>query len=101
MDTREELSYHGYDFKRIERLKIYTDKLDTFKQKLQKMQIEIEEYIETIPFSDVRQIMRLHYEEGFNWIQISHELNMMFSSKVTKYTADSVRMKHDRYLKRN
>lgn len=101
MDIKKEQLYHGYDYKRAERLKTYTKKLEKFKDELQKKQIEVEEYIETIPFSDIRQIMRLHYEEGFNWIQISHELNNMFSSKVTKYTADSVRMKHDRYLKRN
>ena len=101
MDISVEPLFHGYDMKAEKRLKTYTEKLEKFKQTLEVMQIEVEEYIETIPFSDIRQIMRLHYEEGYNWIQISHELNSIFSSKVTKYTADSVRMKHDRYLKKS
>ncbi len=81
--------------------KMYTlkAKLDEFKDKLEIKKIEIEDYIETIPFSEIRQIFRYRYLDNKNWVQIAHEMNKLYQAK--EYNEDSVRMKHDRYLKKD
>lgn len=81
--------------------KMYTlkAKLEAFKVKLEIKKQEIENYIETIPFSEIRQIFRYRYLDNKNWVQIAHEMNKLYKSK--KYNDDSVRKKHDRYLEKN
>ena len=59
---------------------------------------EIESYIETIPFSEIRSIFRVRYIDNKNWIQIAHEMNRLYQRK--EYSEDSVRHKHDRYLEK-
>ena len=59
---------------------------------------EIEDYIETIPFSEIRQIFRYRYLDNKNWVQIAHEMNNLYKKK--EYTENSVRHKHDRYLEK-
>lgn len=80
------------------REKILRRKLDQFKAKLEIKKQEIEDYIETIPFSEIRQIFRYRYLDNKNWVQIAHEMNKLYQGK--DYNEDSVRMKHDRYLKK-
>lgn len=60
--------------------------------------IEAEEFINTIDDSEIRQILRHKYIDDKNWIQIAHDMNNTY--KKNKYTADSVRMKHDRFIKK-
>lgn len=81
--------------------KMYTlkAKLDEFKDKLEIKKIEIEDYIETIPFSEIRQIFRYKYLDNKKWVQIAHEMNNLYKKK--EYTENSVRCKHDRYLEKN
>lgn len=81
--------------------KMYTlkAKLEAFKVKLEAKKQEIEDYIETIPFSEIRQIFRYRYLDNKNWIQIAHEMNKLY--KREDYTENSVRCKHDRYLEKN
>lgn len=90
---------YGVDVKRAYKLQNYYEKLRKFKITLVEKQKEIEDYIEKIPFSEIRQIFRLRYIEGMNWIQVAHEMNRTYKRKV--YNEDSIRMKHDRFLKKN
>lgn len=80
--------------------KMYTlkAKLEAFKAKLEIKKQEIEDYIETIPFSEIRQIFRYKYLDNKKWVQIAHEMNKMY--KREDYTENSVRCKHDRYLEK-
>jgi len=80
------------------RIDVLEIKLQKFKDKLEIKKQEIEDYIETIPFSEMRQIFRHRYLDNKNWIQIAHEMNERY--KREDYNEDSVRMKHDRYLKK-
>lgn len=80
----------------IDQVRIY--KLNKLKQVLQKrydmcleMQTEIEEYINNIEKSDIRQIFEYRYIDNMNWIQIGH---------IMQSTQDAVRVKHDRYLEK-
>jgi len=49
-------------------------------------------YIESIADSEIRQILSLRYVNGLSWNQIANSINV-------DATEDSVRKRHDRYLK--
>ena len=80
--------------------KMYTLKLklEKFKKKLEMKEKEIEDYIEIIPFSEIRQIFRYRYLDGMNWIQVAHQMNSKYNNR--EYSDGSVRLKHDRYLEK-
>lgn len=89
---------YGVDVKRAYKLQYMYEKLKKFKIMLVDKKQEIEDYIETIPFSEIRQIFRYRYLDNKNWVQIAHEMNKIYQKK--DYNEDSIRMKHDRYLKK-
>lgn len=89
---------YGVDVKRAYKLQSLHEKYKKFKIMLVDKQKEIEEYIESIPLAEIRQIFRYKYTDNKNWIQIAHEMNKLY--KNTKYTEDSVRKKHDRFLEK-
>ena len=83
----------GIDLSRKRKLHMYEEKLKKFYNKLLEEQNKIEDYIETIPKSDIRQIFRYKYIDNLNWLQIMYQM---------KYKAESTaRMKHDRFLEEN
>lgn len=88
----------GVDVKIDYKLRNYYEQLKEFRIKLIDKQRQIESYIEEIPFSEIRQIFRLRYIEGMNWIQASHEMNRLYKNR--EYNDDSIRKKHDRFLKK-
>lgn len=51
------------------------------------------EYIESIPDSGIRKIIKLKCEDGLSWVQISF--------KVKGYSADNARMTIKRYLEKS
>ncbi len=68
-------------------------KILRFKEyKIEKEIIHIEYELNYVEDSEIREIIRLKYEEGFNWIQIMHKMN---------YKSDSyARMKLERFFKK-
>ena len=90
---------HGVDIIRKQKLDNNYDKLETFKNNLKQKKKSIEDYIETIPFSEIRQIFLYRYLDNKNWVQIAHAMNKLY--KKDDYTENSVRCKHDRYLEKN
>lgn len=89
---------YGVDVKRAYKLQSNYERLKKFKIQLVDKEKEIENYIEIIPFSEIRQIFRYRYLDGMNWIQVAHQMNSKYNNR--EYNEDSVRMKHDRYLKK-
>ena len=83
----------GIDLNRKRKLHMYENKLQNFYDKLFEKQNKIEDYIETIPQSNIRQIFRYRYIDGFSWIQI--QVLMQYKSEST------ARVKHDRFLEEN
>ncbi len=82
--------YPEYDKKR-EQLKTYKLQLELADEKLLKMLTKVEEYIESIPDSRIRRIMRHRYIDKLNWTQVA--INMGGD-----HTPDSCRVAHDRFL---
>jgi len=85
----EGIDVQGYE-KRLCRLK---RKLGRRLEELMEKREEIEEYISTVPDSLIRQILTLRYVNGLSWQQIAVHVG-------GGNTADSVRMMHDRFLKK-
>lgn len=54
--------------------------------------LELESYIAKMEDSYLRIIFSLRHAQGLSWVQIAHRMG--------NNTADSVRMAHDRYLKK-
>lgn len=81
----------GIDWNRQYKL----DKLEAVLQerydKLLDMQTEIEEWINTIDRSDIRQIIEYRYIDNMSWIQI--QCTMKYKHE------DTARNKHDKFLK--
>ena len=89
---------YGVDVKRAYKLQSNYERLKKFKIQLVDKEKEIEDYIERIPFSEIRQIFRYRYLDGMNWIQVAHQMNSKYNNR--EYSDGSVRLKHDRYLEK-
>ncbi len=66
----------GIDLKRRYKLEVYETKLQTFYDKLIEELNEIEDYIEKIDQSEIRQILRYKYIDNKNWIQIQFKMRI-------------------------
>lgn len=91
--TKGHMLIRGIDYTRIHKL----DKLEAVLQerydKLLDMQTEIEEWINTIERSDIRQIIEYRYIDNMNWYQIQ---------TIMKYDHEDVaRRKCERFLEKN
>lgn len=73
--------------KRIEKMMI-------FQEKLEKMVVDVEEYIENIPDSEVRRIIRLRYLNNMSWNQVARRMG-------PGYMEDACRKKLNRFLRKN
>ena len=68
-------------------------KMKRFKKRLEKLVVEVEEYIQKIPDSEIRRIARFRYIEDFTWQKVA--VNMGGS-----YTEDYCRQKMNTYIKK-
>lgn len=82
----------GYDVVRDSKLKELEFLLMDRKAKIIIQQTEIENYINNIEESDIRQIFEHRYIDNMNWIQI--QVAMGYEHE------DTARKKHDRYLEK-
>ena len=83
----------GYDVVRDSKLKELEFLLMDRKAKIIIQQTKIENYINNIKESDIRQIFEHRYIDNMNWIQI--QIAMGYEHE------DTARKKHDRYLEKN
>ena len=89
---------YGVDIMRKYRIEKNENKLREYKKKLEEKKHEIEDYIETIPFSELRQIFRLRYFDGLELYKVASEMNKKYHTN--KYNDDNVRKRIDRYLEK-
>lgn len=87
-------SITGVDIRIHIRLKRYQLLLEKRHDELLEQQIKTEEFINQIPDSRMRRILKFRYIEQFTWIKTA--------SSIGGYaTSDSVRIEHDRFLEKN
>ena len=100
--SREDFSYGRINVRGIaedeiekqwKRTRKYLERLQNFKEKLQDMIIKIEEFIQQIPNSEVRMMIRYRFTDNLEWQEVSKKMG-------PGYTADACRQKVNRYLKR-
>lgn len=76
-------------------------KLKIMEEELQETLNAVDDYIGTIPSSDLRMIFRLRYIDDKTWAAVAINMNYSFPKRRTKYTEDNCRKRHDRYLLQN
>ncbi len=83
----------GIDIKANKLLEKYKIILKERYENLLETQIKIEEYINELPTSRLRRIFTMRYIDQSSWKRIALAIS-------PKATEDSVRLEHDRYLKK-
>ena len=73
-------------------------KLHILEDELEQAMNKVDDFINAIPRSDLRMIFRFYYLDDMTWNQVARNMNRRFSKK--KYTEDSCRMRHNRYLEK-
>lgn len=81
-------------------LKKRNDRLTALEAELLEFTNQAEEYIETIPKSELRIMFRLYYIDDLTWYQVALKMNQKFPKRRIKYTEDNCRMRHNRFLEK-
>ena len=81
-------------------LKKRNDRLTALEAELLELTNQAEEYIETIPKSELRIMFRLYYIDDLTWYQVALQMNQKFPKRGIKYTEDNCRMRHNRFLEK-
>jgi len=76
-------------------------KMELLEAELLEMVNQVEEYIQSIPNSELRMIFQLYYMDDLTWPRVALCMNDRFPKKRISYTEDGCRMRHNRYLKKN
>jgi len=92
--TEQHYKVEGIDAKSQEHKQYYLGLLKNRYERIFKKQKEIIDFIDKIPTSRLRRIFEYRYIDRLSWIKIARKIG-------GNATADSVRMGHDRYLKKN
>ena len=95
----------GYPLPEHERVKSMikkrVTKLHILEDDLQNAISEVDDFIEKVPESDLRVMFRLKYLDDMTWVAVAINMNYRFPKKRVKYTEDSCRKRHDRYLEKS
>ena len=75
-------------------------KLGILEDELQEAVSAVDDYIASIPKSDLRQMFRLYYIDDLTWAQVALNMNARFTKRRIKYTEDNCRKRHDRFLEK-
>ena len=81
-------------------LKKRNDRLTALEAELLELTNQAEEYIETIPKSELRIMFRLYSIDDLTWYQVALQMNQKFPKRSIKYTEDNCRMRHNRFLEK-
>lgn len=75
-------------------------KLQIMKDELLEAVNAVDDFINSIPKSDLRQIFRFYYIDDMTWDMVAMRMNYMYPKRKIEYTKDNCRMKHNRYLEK-
>lgn len=79
--------------RRIQKLKIVEEEL------LEALNA-VDDYINSMPKSELRIMFRLYYIDDLTWPKVAMRMNERFPKRKIKYTDENCRKKHDRYLEK-
>lgn len=75
--------------------------LEQKEEELMELMTKTEEYIDTIPQSDLRMMFRFYYIDGMTWPMVAINMNSYFPKRKIAYTEESCRKRHNRFLEKN
>ena len=76
----------------------YRKLLEAKEAELLELTCQAEEYIQSIPKSELRIMFRLYYIDGLTWVQVAHRMNAMFPKRRIKYTEDNCWRRNQRFF---
>ena len=76
----------------------YKKLLELKEAELLELTTQAEEYIDSIPKSELRIMFRLYYIDGLTWVQVAHRMNSMLPKRRIKYTVDNCWRRNQRYF---
>lgn len=92
----------GYPFQEVDQvkgmIKKRVAKLHILEDELQDALNVADDFIREIPQSDLRMMFRFYYLDDMTWVAVAANMNSRFPKR--KYTEDSCRKRHDRYLEK-
>lgn len=75
--------------------------LERKEAELLELTCQAEEYIQSIPKSEVRTMFRLYYIDGLPWWKVAQAMNRMFPKRRVKFTEDSCWQRNKRFFEEN
>lgn len=79
--------------KRIAKLQIMEDELHEAVN-------AVDDFINAIPKSDLRQMFRFYYIDDMTWRRVATNMNKRFPNRRISYTEENCRKRHDRFLEK-
>lgn len=79
----------------------YKKLLELKEVELLELTCQVEEYIDSIPKSELRIMFRLYYIDGLPWWKVAQAMNSMFPKRRVKFTEDSCRIRNNRFFEEN
>lgn len=76
-------------------------KLHIMEDELQEAMNAVDDFINAIPKSDLRQMFRFYYIDDMTWRRVATNMNKRFPNRRISYTEESCRKRHDRFLEKN
>lgn len=77
----------------------YQQLLEKKEAELLELTCRVEEYIQSIPKSELRIMFRLYYIDGFSYLGVARRMSSTFPNR--RYTEESVRKKITRFFEEN
>ena len=75
--------------------------LEVKEEELLELTCQAEEYIESIPKSELRIMFRLYYIDGMPWWKVAQRMNRMFPQRRVRFTEDSCWQRNKRFFDEN
>ncbi len=76
-------------------------KLQIMEDELHEAMSAVDDFINAIPKSDLRQMFRFYYIDDMTWRKVATNMNKRFPNRRISYTEESCRKRHDRFLEKN
>lgn len=76
-------------------------KLHIMEDELHEAVNAVDDFINAIPKSDLRQMFRLYYIDDMTWRKVAANMNKRFPNRIISYTEENCRKRHDRFLEKN
>lgn len=76
-------------------------KLQIMEDELHEAMNAVDDFINAIPKSDLRQMFRFYYIDDMTWRRVATNMNKRFPNRRISYTEENCRKRHDRFLEKN